>query len=160
MIARLPEACEWEVTEQGATFRGNAYFAVLDFLEDALGVRWPEEDFIAYDAQNPLVVTKLSGAWAPELKIRTIRMAKSRNSEYADVQAKFVRRMREGRHAAPVYGHAFTKHWRLYGKDHPEYFAMRKDGLRGPKNVKAEELITGTIPDPDAAFASNPGGRK
>ena len=149
-IGGNPEACEWEVTEQGATFRGNAYFAVLDFLENALGVRWPEEDFIAYDAQNPLVVTKLSGAWVPELKIRTIRMAKSRNSKNAEALAKFARRMREGRHDAPVYGHAFTKHWMFYGKDHPEYFAMRKDGLRGPKNVKAEELM-GNI----AVYAAN-----
>ena len=33
-------------------------------------------------------------------------------------------------------------------------------GLFDKASVKAEELITGTIPDPDAAFASNPGGRK
>ena len=33
-------------------------------------------------------------------------------------------------------------------------------GLFDKASVKAEELITGTIPDPDAVLASNPGGRK
>ena len=138
-----PEACEWEVTAQGATFRGDVDFAVADFLENALGVRWPESDFISYEARNPIVLTQLSGAWAPELKIRTIRRGGSSRSPDSDAKAaaKFSKRMREGRHDAPVYGHAFTKHWMLYGREHPEYFAMRKDGLRGPRNAKPEDLM-------------------
>jgi len=75
-IGGNPEACEWEVTAQGAAFRGNAYFAVVDFLENALGVRWPEGDFVAYDVQNPLVLKHEKGAWVPELKIHTVRAAR------------------------------------------------------------------------------------
>ncbi len=128
------EACEWEVTRNGAFFRGKAYFAVVDFLEDSLGVRWPEGDLVAYDAQSPLVLKLEKGAWAPELKLRGIRGTPS----------PFGRRMRAGSHDAPRYGHAFTKYWKKYGKDHPDYFAMRKDGLRGPKGAKTDEL-TGTV---------------
>ena len=143
-IGDNPESCEWKVTTEGVVFKGNVDFAVLDFLEDALNVRWPEEDFIAYESRNPLVLTNLSGAWSPEIKIRTIRMAKRRWPERASQAKTFSRRMREGRHDAPIYGHAFTKYWRLYGKDYPEYFGMRQDGVRAPKNVKPEDL-KGTI---------------
>ena len=150
-IGDNPEACEWEVSDRGATFRGHVYFAVVDFLEDALGVRWPEEDLVVYDAQNPIVVTKLSGSWAPALKIRSLRHSDSDSKgEYGVVCSRFNRRMRAGRHAAPVYGHAFTKHWKLYGREHPEYFAMRRDGLRGPKNAKPEDLM-GNV----AVYAAN-----
>ena len=135
------EACEWKVSKGGVEFKGNVYFAVVDFLENALGVRWPEGDMIAYEARNPVVVEKLSGAWAPELKIRRIRMVSKPEHKDLAGHRVFVRRMREGHHDAPLYGHAFVKHWKLYGKDHPEYFGMRKDGLRAPTNVKAEELM-------------------
>lgn len=43
-IGDNPESCEWKVTTEGVVFKGNVDFAVLDFLEDALNVRWPEED--------------------------------------------------------------------------------------------------------------------
>lgn len=135
------EACEWSVSKSGVEFRGNAYFAVVDFLENALGVRWPEGDVVAYEARNPVVVEKLCGAWKPELKIRQIRMAPKSDNKCTSYQRTFVRRMREGRHDAPLYGHAFVKHWKIFGKDHPEYFGMRKDGLRAPTNVKADDLM-------------------
>ena len=135
------EVCGWKVSKAGVEFKGNVYFAVVDFLENALGVRWPEGDMIAYEARNPVVVEKLSGAWAPELKIRRIRMVPKPEHKDLAGQRVCVRRMREGYHDAPLYGHAFVKHWKLYGKDHPEYFGMRKDGLRAPTNVKADDLL-------------------
>ena len=128
------EACAWEVTPAETVFRGHCGFAVTDFLENALGVRWPEADLIVCDAQSPIVVKCTKGAWAPALKLRGIRGTPS----------PFGRRMRSGFHDKPEYGHAFTKYWKKYGKDHPEYFAMRKDGLRGPKNGKKVEL-TGNV---------------
>ncbi|MBR4662866.1 MAG: DUF4838 domain-containing protein, partial [Lentisphaeria bacterium] len=36
----------------------------------------------------------------------------------------------------PRYGHAFTKYWKRFSKTHPEFFAMRKDGLRAPVGLK------------------------
>ena len=141
MLDGNSEACGWKVSESGVEFKGNVYFAVVDFLENALGVRWPEGDMIAYEARNPVAVKKLSGEWAPELKIRRIRMVPKPENKNNAEQRVFVRRMREGHHDEPLYGHAFVKHWKLYGKDHPEYFGMRKDGVRAPKNVKAEELM-------------------
>ena len=130
------EACDWRVTPSSVVFRGNVAFAVVDFLENALGVRWPEGDFVSYASQNPLRIAKLSGSWAPELNIRTIR-----GEGGGEAYGAFCRRMRGGRHDAPRYGHAFTKYWKRFGKTHPEFFAMRKDGVRAPRGVKPAELM-------------------
>lgn len=129
------EACAWEVSPTGTVFRGHAYFAVVDFLENGLGVRWVDGASVSYEAQNPLVVWSRNGSWAPELKLRGIRGAKP-GTEYQ----VFARRMRIGRHDAPSYGHAFTKYWPRFGLTHREYFAMRRDGIRGPVKSKADEL--------------------
>ena len=129
------EACDWCVTPSNVVFRGNVAFAVTDFLENALGVRWIEGDFISCEQQNSLRITQLSGSWTPELNIRTIRGAGE-----GECYRVFCRRMRGGSHDAPKYGHAFTAYWKRFGKAHPEFFAMRKDGVRAPRGVKPSEL--------------------
>lgn len=128
------EACEWEIGETGATFRGDTYLAVVDFLEDGLGVRWPGEDIVVAPEMNPLVVNETKGSFAPEMTIREIRCPNKNGNEV------FARRMRAGRHNAPVYGHAFTGYWKRFGATHPEYFAMRPDGVRAPRGVTAEDM--------------------
>ena len=129
------EACAWKVGAKKTVFSGNGYFAAVDFLENALGVRWPEGSFVSYRTANPIVIGKLSGCWNPQIKIRTIRSAASDVSN-----AVFSARMRRGSHDRPIYGHAFTQYWTRFGREHPEYFAMRKDGLRGPAKVSPDEL--------------------
>ena len=129
------EACAWEVGPEGTVFRGNAYFAAVDFLENALDVRWPEGACVSCRTANPIVVGRTSGAWNPQIRIRIVR------GEAADVSnAVFRARMRCGSHDSPVYGHAFTKYWTRFGREHPEYFAMRTDGLRGPVTATPEQL--------------------
>lgn len=127
------ESCAWEAGPDGVRFLGNSSFAVLDFLENALGVRWPEGDFVSYVRQNPIRLLQTKGAWSPELRVRRIRGHK-------DVDEVFSRRMRSGGHDRPSYGHAFTKHWAKYGLAHRDYFAMREDGVRGPVDMSAAAL--------------------
>ena len=129
-----PEACEWTVTDEKAVFRGQVYFAVVDFLENSIGVRWPGEDVIVAPEMNPLVVNGTKGSFAPQMTIREIR----HNSRFGNDE--FARRMRAGRHNAPSYGHAFTGYWKRFGATHPEYFAMRPDGVRAPRGVTAEDM--------------------
>ena len=129
-----PEACEWAVTDEKAVFRGQVYFAVVDFLENSIGVRWPGEDIIVAPEMNPLVVNGTKGSFAPQMTIREIR----HNSRFGNDE--FARRMRAGRHNAPSYGHAFTGYWKRFGATHPEYFAMRPDGVRAPRGVTAEDM--------------------
>ena len=135
VIGGNDEACSWEVSPTGTVMRGNAYFAVVDFLENALGVRWANGDAISYTAQSPVVVRKTRGEWAPGIKIRCMR-----GFSVGPVYSQYARRMRAGRHDAPSYGHAFTKYWQRFGRDHREFFAMRRDGIRGPYKSKPEEL--------------------
>ena len=131
-VGGSPEACEWIAQPDGVTFRGNEYFAVVDFLENALGVRWPGGEFVSYERQNPIRLSATRGAWDPAMRIRNIRYSGDRWS----------RRMRRGGHNRPAYGHAFTGHWAKYGLEHRDYFAMREDGVRGPVDMSAQALAS------------------
>ena len=129
-----PEEARWKITQNAAYFYGDrnngAQNAVYDFLENELGVRWPGGKEIACRKQNPILVKNTEGCWIPELKIRCIRGANGKG----DMRI-WQKRMRHGRHDQPKYGHAFLDYWKRFGKTHPEYFAMRKDGIRGPVSL-------------------------
>lgn len=145
VVGKNPEAIEWRFDGSSVVFRGHACFAVTDFLENGLGVRWPEGDEIACRTENPIRLKVTAGEWSPELAIRGIRGAVRGGKPEEPAYGKFCRRMRKGigrtiRDDAPPYGHAFTQMWSRFGKTHPEYFALRSDGLRGPWNAKKEDL--------------------
>ena len=131
-----PEEARWEITPDAAYFYGDknkgTLYAVYDFLENELGVRWPGPGDIAYKVQNPLRIRNLKGRWVPVLNLRAIR-------SYTNKAAgRWHLRLRNGRNDAPHYGHAFTKYWKRFSKTHPEFFAMRKDGLRAPVGLKGK----------------------
>ena len=86
-IGENKEACEWKVGEDGAVFRGDVYLAVIDFLEDSLGVRWPGGDVIIAPSMNPIVVSMTEGAFAPAMNIREIRCKDENGNK------QFARRM-------------------------------------------------------------------
>ena len=130
----LPEEARWEITPDAAYFYGDknngALFAVYDFLENELGVRWPVPGDIAYKVQNPLRIRNPKGRWCPALNLRGIRYYKNRAAQ------NWQKLLRAGVHNPPRYGHAFTKYWKRFSKTHPEYFAMREDGIRAPVGAK------------------------
>jgi len=148
-------------------------FGVYEFLERYLGVRWlwpgdlgryiPKTDTVQFWSANETT--------APDLAFRYIRLSHihavingqpinekdSRlgfSPEGAEAYAKalevFVRRHRlGGLDAKPRSGHMFYGWWKKYGKEHPEWFALREDGTRGhpdpdydntPMCVSNEEL--------------------
>ena len=129
-----PEEARWFVTPDAAYFYGDkrngARNAVYDFLENELGVRWPAPGKIYVRKQETLTVRNPRGVWCPGLKIRSIRM----NKGNPDVR-QWRARLRFGAHDQPSFGHAFTRYWERFGKTHPEYFAMREDGVRGPADL-------------------------
>ena len=134
-----PEEARWEITPEAAYFYGDGnkgtLFAVYDFLENELGVRWPSAGDIAFRKQNPIRVKTTRGKWIPQLNIRTIRAAGAKDKTAA---MQWRRRLRMGGHDQPRYGHSFTQYWKRFGKTHPEYFAMRADGVRAPVGAKAD----------------------
>ena len=135
-----PEEARWKITPKAAYFYGDknngTLFAVYDFLENELGVRWPGGADIAFRKQNPIRVKNTEGKWIPELNKRGIRCAgKGENKEESLL---WRRRMRAGEHDRPPFGHSFTQYWKRFSKTHPEYFAMRPDGVRAPVGAKVD----------------------
>lgn len=71
---------------------------------------------------------------------------KEYNVKNADIE-EWHRRMRMGRHLQLSYGHAFQNWWELYGKTHPEYFALVK-GKRAPVNPAMPDTIKLCVSNP------------
>ena len=46
----------------------------------------------------------------------------------------WLKKQRQGKSVSYGYGHAFTRWWQMYGKTHPEYFALVKGG-RKPRST-------------------------
>lgn len=129
------EEARWRINGKGAWFygdiRGGAGYAVTDFLEEALNVGWPWLDDVAFTAQNPIRISKTEGRWRPGVKGHRVRKMKN------DAAPIWTYRMRSGSHDDPKYGHAFVGYGKRFAKTHPEWFAMRPDGLRIPFGVPA-----------------------
>jgi uncharacterized protein DUF4838 len=149
---------KWKITKKGVYFYGNknntgnagsgALFAVCDFLESQLGVRWIQPGDIAFKKQNPLNLETGKGGWKSVLIERFIwpgKIRKPGNKEakefgWPEAERKNQRtntvdwmyRMRVCKFINWDTRHAFGKWWEKYGKDHPEYFALNKENYRGP----------------------------
>lgn len=148
-------------------------FGVYELLERTLGVRWlwpgelgtyvPKTDTVEFwsvnESKAPALVFRglyLSRIGAV-INGQPIDEADSRLGFSPEVAADYgkaleilLRRHRMGGlDAKPPSGHHFYGWWKRYGKEHPEWFALRKDGTRGnpdpdydntPMCVSNEEL--------------------
>ena len=131
----FPEEARWEITPDAAYFYGDknngTLFAVYAFLENELGIRWPSAQDIAGKKQDPLKLRTVKGKWCPQLNLRIVRSGRDKSHAL-----QWRKRLRMGAHDRPSYGHAFVKYWQRFSKTHPEFFAMRKDGVRAPIGAK------------------------
>ena len=134
--AANPEEAHWRIGRDAAWFYGGACngarHAVMDFLEEALGVRWPFGTNVFYTAMSPLRLAKTSGDWVPALLVRKIRPDVRPTTADNPTTRTWAVRMREGEHHEPQYGHAFVNYWEKHAKGHPDFFAQRPDGKRMP----------------------------
>ena len=136
-------ACEearWRVTPRGAWLYGGnpagVGYAVTDFLEEGLGVRWPWGTNIAFRAMNPLVVSKAEGRFVPAVPFHHIRKPKGMVK-----RPVWLARLRDGGWESPNYGHAFVGWGARFAATHPEWVAMRADGKRLPTGFPADKTI-------------------
>ncbi|MEA3364589.1 MAG: DUF4838 domain-containing protein, partial [Candidatus Hydrogenedentes bacterium] len=149
-------------------------FGVYEFLERFLGVRWlwpgelgtyvPPTDTIEFWSVNDMSAPPLafrSLVWSRiqaiverggTLSEKDARLGFSQEGAkaYGEALRVLLRRHRMGGlDAKPPTGHAFSGWWQRYGEEHPEWFALRRDGTRGhpdkdyqhvPMCVSNEEL--------------------
>ncbi|MFO7973960.1 MAG: DUF4838 domain-containing protein [Candidatus Hydrogenedentota bacterium] len=149
-------------------------FGVYEFLERFLGVRWlwPGELGTYVPRTDTVEFWALNDTRAPALAFRSLvwsriqavvergralseedtRLGFSQEGAkaYGEALRMLLRRHRMGgMDAKPPTGHAFSGWWQRYGEEHPEWFALRRDGTRGhpdknyqhvPMCVSNEEL--------------------
>jgi hypothetical protein len=152
------------VVGRGARFnRAGTLFAVYDFLERELGVRWlePGEDGVMYAERERLEIPVGAHRWVshfayqrnlrsyawrgadsnpgyvPEGFVLTAEQAVEKRMEL-DL---WLRRMRMGGKEFLQFGHAFSRWWEEYGEEHPEYFALNGRGKRGPLSADKGDRV-------------------
>ncbi len=153
--------------------QAGTLFAVYEFLEGVLGVRWiePGDAGIAYSPRKLFEFAPSRGDWTPQLVQRHMRTAYKDTmretalregnvpapmqftaAEFAERQHDEIvwqRRMRMGGDINFTYGHAFREWWAKYGQTHPEYFALGKNGRRGPESEKTADRVKMCVSNPD-----------
>ena len=145
-----------------ATCHGTLY-AVYDFLEHDLGVLWlwPGELGEVIPKKKVLKIGKIDRSGQEKLMARRLRVGRpnakrmtgwkkleNRTKFFAD-QDLFLIRHRMGANVNLYQGHAFSKYWKTYGKEHPEYFAMLTNGKREPLiGDRAGDYITMCVSNP------------
>ncbi len=139
-------------------------FGVYEFLENVLNVRWlwPGELGTYVPKTNTVEISAINRFGSPALQYRgfywgtiqgILRGGKMKEEDvhfgfspdvalnYANELGVFLRRHRMGgQDVKPPSGHAFSGWWKKYGKEHPEWFALRRDGIRGNSDPEAEHV--------------------
>ena len=125
--------------------RGTLY-AVYDFLENELGVKWiwPGETGEVIPKRRSLVLRDTYRRSREPLENRTYFMKLRKGSE----QGRFLLRHRVGRRVNVRISHAFGKYWERFSSTHPEFFAMLPDGSRRPMQNAAGYEVTLCVSQP------------
>lgn len=130
-------------------------FGVYEVLERFVGVRWlwpgelgtwvPQTDTVSFSAINETqapalqfrhfylshIQSAMSGQPIDADNAR-VGFSEAGASAYAKALEVLLRRHRMGgMDIKPPVGHYFYGWWKRYGKEHPEWFALRTDGTRG-----------------------------
>ena len=138
-------------------------FGVYEILEEVLGVRWlwPGELGTYVPGTDAVRISAIDETAAPALRFRHFSWGAIRSValggapldpgdeklgfsrdvavEYGKAVQVLLRRHRlGGMDAKPPSGHAFSGWWQRYGREHPDWFQLRRDGVRG---------------DPDTSYA-------
>jgi hypothetical protein len=136
----------------------GSQYAVVNFLEDVLGIRqlWPGELGLVVPSHRTVRVPAIDRCYTPRIGQRKIR-----NSHYNDrIQVgldylgltkaqldnqmaavktdEWFRWQRLGGSVGISAGHAFGYTWEKYHRDHPEWFAMQPNGSRDLSNLSPE----------------------
>jgi hypothetical protein len=130
-----------------ACTRHGTLWAVYQFLEQQMGVRWvwPGTSGEIIPAAKDLQVAELEQAGRPRFlqsmlivpslsrgeDLRGWASAAARDRFFED-QDKWLLRHRFATTTNLAYGHAFGNYWQRFGQSHPEFFNMLANGKREP----------------------------
>ena len=118
-------------------------YAVYDFLEGELGVKWlwpgelgeiiPQRERVEVAALDRSAKEALSCKWWSISKDKSVGFRDKANRErFFREQGKFLLRHHVNRHYGFQSGHAFGDYWKRFGKEHPDWFNLTPKGERGP----------------------------
>jgi hypothetical protein len=153
-----------------ASNRTGTLFAVYNFLENELGIKWikPGDEGIFYSKPVSVTIAEKESEWTPSLLQRNIRTEmlsykiQVRYGQYApkdfqitrdESQKKYtnlmiwMRRMRMGRSENFRFGHAYGSYWTKYKDTNPEIFALTSRGARKPMGRIERIKMCPTNPD-------------
>lgn len=139
-------------------------FGVYELLENVLGVHWlwPGELGEHIPKTKNLTVSATDRTVTPQLIIRRLRSTLQGRPDLAledtfspqalaKTQAdeqKWLRRQRMGNSRKVRWGHAFSTWWEQYGREHPDWFNLLKDGKRGPPKGNPSDRVGMCVSNP------------
>lgn len=145
-------------------------YAVYEFLEQQLDVRWlePGDAGVVAEPRAELRLPVTAGRWQSPFEYqRNLRSYAWRSAhepavylppafEMTEAQGKQKRReldhwllrMRMGGRESLNFGHAFHDWWEEHGAEHPEYFALNGKGERGPLKPDAPDRVKMCVSNP------------
>jgi hypothetical protein len=150
--------------------RTGTLFAVYNFLENELNVRWikPGDQGIFCSPKETSSLKAKESSWTPVLiqrNIRTGMFTKREQIQYGQYAPKefrmtdsevikkqtdvltWMRRMRMGRSENFRFGHAYTSYWNKYKETNPDIFALNGKGERKPVGRIERVKMCPTNPD-------------
>ena len=142
---------------KAVAMRGTLY-AVYDFLENEMGVKWlwPGETGEVVPKRTALRIGEIDRRGQEPLESRgfvvpkhttKIGFAKDENAErFFREQDRFLVRQRHGRRKVFFAGHGFGQWWDKYHEKHPEYFNLLPNGKRMPQ--RAPKICTMCVSEP------------
>lgn len=137
----------------------GSLFAVYDWLETQMGVRWlwPDESGTVVPATKNLSAGPVSDKTVerpflhsrPRLNFTPWPGEKqAQRDKYIYETSVWLRRQRFSRGVSLEYPHAYESYWNRFGKTHPEFFAQRPDGKREPHSEKTTHLVQMCVSNP------------
>jgi len=120
-------------------------WALNSLLEEGLGARWlwPGELGTYLPQRDKFAVTARNEAVQPQLEYRSARLLLTKRAPLGSIEPAIDERLerealqwgvdqRMGSRSEFVFGHAFSRWWEKYSKDHPDYFAELPPELKQP----------------------------
>lgn len=129
----------------------GSLFAVYDWLEHQIGVKWlwpgelgtfiPTTKVLLAGAVGAQTVIPALIHSRPRINVNAESLTPERKGKYITDTSVWLRRQRFARGVSFEYHETFLNYWERFGSTHPEYFALRPDGIRAPHSLKTANLV-------------------